>query len=233
MQQKKKGPHDHFYRARFPEFFRELPGHHVRPSAAAAFPGWLHRWEGAPSDEHGVYPYPDRYGHPTFGVGVAPSTVEAFSGYAWRVVGGGPAMPDEMREAWDALRAFGPSNPFAARHFASITKLRMPLNEALSQTSRIVAEFEAHVPKYFPNYAAWPACVQIAVMDMSYNAGPDIFASFPRFCEAMRAEDFVGASSQSDTRGTPGDRLAARRAMLAFARAWQSPGFDMDEIPNY
>lgn len=54
----------------------------------------------------------------------------------------------------------------------------------------------AHAEILFPNLPTYPEAVQESVVNMTYNLGQAGLAKFPKFCAAIKAQDWAGAVAQ-------------------------------------
>ncbi len=201
---------------------------HVRDSVKAAIVPWLDHWEGLPHDGDGYYPYADSKGIFTVGVGFASLSPADAMRFPW-LISGRVARSSEVANSYSRIMLEGGNRP--ASHYAPLTPLRLSEASVSSLLAAEIVVFEKRAQAKFPGYAGWPAPCQLAMMDMAWNIGPNFADGYPHFVAAMNAGDFAAAAKESSSGGTPSDRLSARSALLIFAAAHSSPGFDPDLVP--
>ncbi len=200
----------------------------MRDSVKAAIVPWLDHFEGLPHDTDGYYPYADSRGIFTVGVGFASLSPADAMRFPW-FISGRVARSSEVANSYQRIMLEGGGK--RADHYAALTPLRLVEASVSALLASEIASFEAKAQAKFPGYAGWPAPCQLAMMDMAWNIGPNFADGYPRFVAAMNAGNFALAATESSSGGTPSDRLSARKALLTYAAACNSPGFDPDLVP--
>jgi hypothetical protein len=85
---------------------------------------------------------------------------------------------------------------------------------------RTYAQVEDEVKNQFPAYVKYPRGAQEAITDMAYNLGiSGLLAKFPKFVEAVQAQDWGSAAAQSRRKGVGVSRNAQVRQLLEQAAA--------------
>ncbi len=128
------------------------------------------------------------------------------------------ANADEIREAWIRTKLqeqnFPGFNEGGGFKYAGLTPLTLDLTAIHNLFNTTLADFDAKLLKVsrFPNYGAWPADAQLALLSMAWAMGPaftDPDAEHPKgkfiqFRNAANLEDFVTASRESFFNGGGG-----------------------------
>jgi GH24 family phage-related lysozyme (muramidase) len=160
-------------------------------------------WEG--SIDH---MYLDTRGNVTVGVGTRLSNADAAADLAFRhrdtdVL----ASRAEIRAEYDVIRDLESGEDFAASYYEPFTTLYLPDEEIEPLVyEHMRGDFDALLA-VFPYFGNYPQAVQIALWDMSYNLGVGgLKRKFPKFCQAIRDEDWEVAAAESHREGIADER---------------------------
>lgn len=176
--------------------------HRVKPSVDAfAFE--------APGLEDSIdYMYLDSEDNVTVGIGTLLASADAAAALAFRNrETDKPATDEEIRAEFVLIDAMVGSGKIAAGYYREFTSLYLPQAEI----DRLVVDhmrgdFDALL-RVFPYFGNYPESVQIALWDMSYNLGVGgLSGKFPKFCQAIRDEDWEEAATESHREGIADER---------------------------
>jgi peptidoglycan hydrolase-like protein with peptidoglycan-binding domain len=152
------------------------------------------------------YMYLDIKGLVTTGMGNLIDPIGPALGLPWRRSDGSLASQDEIRAAWNAVKARIDLAPKFGQAFAGVTTLRLD-NEGIEQLiARKLKENEGYLRTKFPGYDTWPADAQLGLHSMAWAMGPGF--KFPAFEAAVNRDppDFHAAAvaSHINEAGNPG-----------------------------
>ncbi len=136
----------------------------------------------------------------------------------------GPAAPEVVAEDWQRIRDLGPvgqPNNYAAAWYAKHCRIRLAPGEGRRLLTEHVEGNEAALRRIFPAWHGYPLEAQVGLIDMVYNLGEGgLVRRFPRFCAAVRAQDWAQAAEQCQRQGIQAARNAwARKQFETAARA--------------
>lgn len=198
----------------------------MRPSALAAFPGWLAQFEGDLSR-----PYLDVKGLPTVGLGFLCPLSTALA-CAWAVPSTGAlATPADVHAAYEALLRLPPGK--GGGWYESRVDLALSPHSAAALLTSHVLEYEIALRSAFgvgPAWDALPGVAQIARLRTSWADGA--YSRWPKLDAALRAGDWDTAQTEcmpSDMARQPAAYVASYRAVRAlYGLAASFPG---EELP--
>ena len=125
-----------------------------------AFATWVEPFEGCLS-----FMYCDQLGLVTCGLGFLVDPIEAALALPWIVPGRGPATSDEVRAAWDAVKARQDLRMRGGVIYHTVGGNIVRLTQATidTVTKQKLATNEAILVESFPSFAAWCADAQLAL----------------------------------------------------------------------
>ena len=126
---------------------------------------------------------------------------------------GEPALLDEIRSSWRAVRASGCASTACAAVAGNV--VRLPPQAVRDLFWNKTKEIESILSQRFPGYPAWPADGQLGLLSMGWAMGP--YFHFPLFEESVNrmTPDFEKAARESEIIGSP--RNAANRTLFENA----------------
>lgn len=173
----------------------------MHPSVQKAFEGFSTKFEGFLP-----YMYLDIKGLVTTGMGNLIDPIGAALGLPWKRPDGSLASQDEIRAAWNAVKARTDLAPKYGQAFAGVTTLRLDKDGIEQLIARKLKENEDYLRKKYPGYEKWPADAQLGLHSMAWAMGPGF--KFPAFDAAVNREppDFhaAAAASHINDAGNPG-----------------------------
>jgi hypothetical protein len=144
-----------------------------------------------------LYPYCDRKGLPTVGIGNLLANADAASAMPFlHAVTGKEATDDEKRFGWSRVAAaFRPGE--TAGFYRLATTLRLPREFAFELAAgRIEREFIPGILSLCHGFDLWPEQAQHAIVDMAYSLGIHGLASFVNMIGACQGWDFDVAARE-------------------------------------
>lgn len=196
----------------------------MRPAAAAAWPGFIARWEGRTD-----HMYLDTRGYVTFGVGRKIDDAGAISAYGltrpWRDPAGRLVLEAVIAQEWRTIKARTDLQSRGGYAYASIATLSLDdrdVDEALADTTE---QFWATLVRSLPQLPEWPADAQLGLANMAYHLGPNFLgASWPAFTGFARTADFAGCATHCQTSArTARDRANVQLFTNAAAVTYAGP----------
>lgn len=203
----------------------------MRPAVAAAWPGFIARWEGRTD-----HMYLDTRGYVTFGVGRKIDDAGVISAYGltrpWRDADGDLVLEAVIAQEWRTIKARTDLQSRGGYAYASIAALSLDgrdIDEALADTT---GQFWATLVRSLPGLPEWPADAQLGLANMAYHLGPNFLgSSWPSFTAAARTADFAGCAAHCQTSArTPRDRANAQLFTNAAAAAFAGPAISPEEL---
>lgn len=208
----------------------------MRPSVRDAFPSWSATFEG----DAVPWPYLDAKSLVTLGTGQLCDPFPAMNGIRFIRPDGSTPTSSEVSAMW--LRTKGSRGklvPFKGsmvpvekvgggnEYWQYLNTLRATPESMASDLVNRAHAFEADLRITFPDYDAWPACAQLAILGFCWAAGSHAFGHFPKFTAALRAQDWTTAAREChlDETGNPGlkPRNVAQRTLFEKAAAGGDP----------
>ena len=164
----------------------------MHPSVLQAFRGFSTKFEG-----YLPYMYLDIKGLVTTGMGNLIDPIGAALALPWKRPDGSLATQDEIRAAWNKVKARIDLAPKYGTAFAGLTTLRLDKDGIEQLIARKLRENETYLRKRFPAYERWPADAQLGLHSMAWAMGPGFH--FPAFDAAVNREppDFDAAAAAS------------------------------------
>jgi GH24 family phage-related lysozyme (muramidase) len=166
--------------------------------------------------------YQDSVGLVTIGVGNLVPNAEAAIAISLIHENGSIATNSEKILAYETIynapgkRTTGRS--YRADYYASMTSLRMSVDEVDRLLARRIAEFYAQTKRIFPHFDSFPEPAKIAIMDMIFNLGYGKFnTQYVRFQAAVRDHDWQRASEQCQRSGPSEARNRETRNLFTQA----------------
>lgn len=120
---------------------------------------------------------------------------------------GHTATQDEIVMEWRRMKLHQNLAHQGAQAAKGIATLSLSEGYLLMLDQMMMRQFDGELPHIFPDYEAWPADAQLAVMLMSWAMGTGKFIShFPLFTEACREQNWMIAARQCyiNTTNNPG-----------------------------
>ena len=152
--------------------------------------------------------YLDTRGNVTVGVGTLLPNADAAADLAFRHRDTDTlASRAEIRAEYDVIHALESGQDFGASYYAPFTTLYLPDAEIEPLVyEHMRGDFDALL-RVFPYFGNYPQSVQVALWDMSYNLGVGgLSRKFPKFCRAIRDEDWEEAATESHREGIADER---------------------------
>jgi GH24 family phage-related lysozyme (muramidase) len=173
----------------------------MHPSVLQAFEPFSTKFEGFLP-----YMYLDIKGLVTTGMGNLIDPIGEALRLPWKRPDGSLASQDEIRAAWNAVKARTDLAPKFGQAFAGVTTLRLDKEGIEQLIARRLKENEDYLRTKFPGYGTWPADAQLGLHSMAWAMGPGF--KFPAFEAAVNREppDFhaAAAASHMNDAGNPG-----------------------------
>lgn len=110
------------------------------------------------------------------------------------VIGDRPATRDEVARDWHAVKDRPDLAKMGHRAFEKLTTIRLTEEGTRSLVNRKLAQFELQLIQRFPAFHEWCADAQLALLSMSWAAGPAFKA--PRFEAHAKALNFDGCAEE-------------------------------------
>jgi GH24 family phage-related lysozyme (muramidase) len=166
------------------------------------------------------YMYLDTTGNVTVGVGNLLANAAAAQHLAFvrrmNPGAGGPATAVEIQGDFDNVSE-QPAGRLAS-FYKQFTRLDLPDNVIDSLLSSRVVEFVASLQTPFPDFDFYPPEACAAIFDMAFNLGlRGLTSGFPRFCRAVKAQDWATAAGECTRIGIGPDRNNWTKAQLQAA----------------
>ena len=141
--------------------------------------------------------YLDVKGLVTTGIGNLIDPIGAALSLPWVHTNGAPASQDEIRSAWNAVKARQDMKLRGGGAFAGVTDLRLTDDGIRQLVNDKLRANEAILRKRFPTYDNWPADAQLGLLSMAWAMGPNF--RYPKFEAAVNAlvPDFAAAAKES------------------------------------
>lgn len=170
-----------------------------------------------------LWPYLDSVGNPTIGVGhLLYSELYARTLFPDVTVG-------DFDDQWDTL--LSTLNDHPASFYETATELRITQAQA---DALFRSDLDCHIAacqRRVPGFDALPGPVQVACVDIDYNAG-DI-RKFPKMLACIAAGDWQGAAEESNRPQLPARSEATKALILSVATDPDSPPGDPDGSGQY
>jgi GH24 family phage-related lysozyme (muramidase) len=166
--------------------------------------------------------YLDILGLVTCGVGVLIDPIELAVRLPWKKQDGSPATNQEVEEAWHRLKSRPELAQRHVSHALAVTGLFLSDEDIDTVVARKLAQNAEFVREHhFPEFAAFPADAQLAIMSMAWAVGPGFPAKFPHFTRAVLSGNWAGAQADCTIReeGNPGVVPRNRANRICFANA--------------
>lgn len=180
--------------------------------------------------------YLDVKGLVTTGVGNLVDPMSSAINLPWRKGVGGPlATVAEIQAEWTAVKRRQDLAPKGGMIFRDITKLRLRKSDVETLVRRKLLENETLIRARFGQHGwnDWPANAQLVVHSMSWAAGANVFARFPKFCAHASRRDFDAMATEcrvSPDIGTITKRNDMSERLLRSAAWMVREGLDIEQI---
>jgi len=166
--------------------------------------------------------YCDQLGLVSGGLGFLLDPIQAALSLPWIVPGRGAATSDEVRAAWNAVKARQDLKLRGGAVYRTVGGNVVRLTQATidTVTKQKLAQNESILVQHFPAFAAWNADSQLALHSMAWGLGPSFAPRFPAFVAAVNAvpPDWATAAVQChESNGAIQRNLANSRLFLAAA----------------
>lgn len=169
--------------------------------------------------------YLDTLGLPTIAYGCLVATEAEARALPMVYTSGVPATPDDCALDWRRVKGTPALAQKGYRAAATVARLRLTPEGVEAVTWAKLDKMLDHLGRRFPDFEAWPASAQLAVVSLSWACGPGF--DFPKCVAALQRQDWAGAAAecQMRTAGNPGliPRNRANRALLLGAAAGGDP----------
>jgi GH24 family phage-related lysozyme (muramidase) len=148
----------------------------------------------------GCVPYMYRCtgGDVTAGIGHALLTSADAASLKWEI-SGRPASPEEI--AGDFEKVSGAPIGLVAAHYAALTACRLPDDYLASLATADIERFEGDLAKMLPQWSSYSEPAQEGLFDMAFNLGIAGLHKFPRFLEAVEAQNWEIAAAECHRQG--------------------------------
>ena len=162
----------------------------------------------------------DEAGQVTTGVGHRLPSAAAAIALPWRHrATDRPATPEEIRSAFERVRAQGPGEKSLSYRLASDLVLPPGVAGCLA-IARVERELLPGLRRLFVQFDGYPLSAQRALVDMAYTVGLADLAKFRNLVAACERGDFATAAQHCHRRAARQIRNAATRVLfLEAARA--------------
>jgi hypothetical protein len=190
----------------------------LRPVVRAAFLAYTHPLEGTIASMYRCVS-----NKVTIALGVVVEPVEVAQRLAFFWPDGRPATREEIAAAWQVVKTTPGLDADGWPAAAKLTPLRISPAEIERLTwERLDRDMLSELVKRFPAFPSWCASAQLAVVSLAWACGPDF--AYPKLEAFLRAEDFVGASTECAINRPPNPkRSAAQKALFLQAAAGGDP----------
>jgi GH24 family phage-related lysozyme (muramidase) len=189
------------------------------PTDVRALATELIRWEG-----YSPHMFVDETGQVTTGVGHRLPNAAAAVALPWRHRATNlAATPDEIRSAFERVRAQGPGAKSLSYRFASDLVLPPGAAGGLAIT-RVEGELLPGLRRLFVHFDRYPLSAQRALVDIAYTVGLADLARFRNLLAACERGDFATAAEHCHRRAARQIRNAATRALFLEAAHASSAG---------
>jgi len=177
----------------------------------------------------------------TTAVGNAMLTVADAQRLPWKRSDGSRASATEIADAYAAVKGRVDLAPHGGLAFEHVTTLRLSSADIDAIVNAELTSKEAALLPSFPFFSGWPADAQLVLFSMAWALGvARLLHEFPKFCQAMRKEDFRLASTEAHIKeaGNPGivPRNDANLRLLQNAAFVADRGLDramlLEELPD-
>ena len=165
------------------------------------------------------YMYLDSRGYVTVGVGFWLDTAGTAANYAFYLnsapSGSQKATPDQIQAEWSHLKCQAANH--LETYYQPFTTMHMLDCDIDALLTLKVNSFEAQVRRVFSNWDDFPACAQLALLDMIYNLGS--LTAFPKLVSFALNKNWAGCAAQCYRQG-PGEERNndTRNRFLAAAQ---------------
>jgi GH24 family phage-related lysozyme (muramidase) len=168
------------------------------------------------------YMYLDVVGLVTIGVGFmlpSPDAAEALNLVCRDTRA--PASAEQKRQDWESVHTQAKAKLAAA--YKPFTKLDLPDSEIDSELAKRLNDFTKNLNNRFPEFTAFPATVQIGLLDMIYSLGPrGLYHGYPKLCAAAETLDWKTCAEQSSRGNVSGKRDADLKQLFLDAASCPS-----------
>lgn len=201
----------------------------MRPSVAENYTKFTIKFEGKLG-----FMYLDVKGLVTTGIGNLIDPVGAALTLPWKKKDGSLASQDEIKQAWNTVKARKDLAPKGGVIFGGLTDLRLDEEGIKTLVNRKLLQFEEILKARYKGYDQWPADAQLGVLSMAWAMGPHF--KFPKFDAAVNQllPDFKSAAMycKMGEKGNPGLVPRNKANVLLFSNAAKAikHGFDFDKL---
>jgi GH24 family phage-related lysozyme (muramidase) len=167
------------------------------------------------------YMYLDTRGFVTVGIGFWLDSAESAGNYPFhRNNDSQKATPDQVKAEWTHLKC-QPVNHLET-YYQQFTTMQMAQSDIDALLTQKVLTFEAVARKTFADWDNFPACAQLALIDMIYNLGS--LVGYPHLVRCATNKDWAGCAQQCRRNGPSDQRNnETRDRFLAAAKEQLSP----------
>jgi GH24 family phage-related lysozyme (muramidase) len=127
---------------------------------------------------------------------------------------GAAASAREITDEFTALKAKDAGK--VASYYKAYTTLHLTADSIQALLTEDLEKVVGGLESKFPDYAAYPAGVQAALIDMAFNLGLNgLMTKFPTFVGLIKKKDFKGAARESRRGGISADRNTEIAGLLS------------------
>jgi GH24 family phage-related lysozyme (muramidase) len=169
-----------------------------------------------------LHMYLDIKGLVTCGVGNLIDSVREAQKLPWKRQSSGElATSGEVAAAWRRLKDRQDLARRGTVHALALTGLVLSDEDVDALVARKLAENDAFITGWFPNFQAIPADAELAIHSMAWAVGPAFNRKFPNFTRVALAEDWRAAALACTIReqGNPGVVPRNKANRICFANA--------------
>jgi hypothetical protein len=181
--------------------------HATYPSVIATFPKFSTKFEGRVP-----FMYLDVKGLVTTGIGNLIDSVAAAQALAWKNPDGSLCTPQQVADAWNAVKARQDMKLAGGGAFGPLTTIRLDDAAIDSLVASKMLDNEGYLLAHYPNFGKWPADAQLGLHSMAWAMGPNFV--MPKFQVAVNSvrPDFKTAATESKMSETGNPGLIPRNA---------------------
>lgn len=209
----------------------------MHQSAISAFQSWTETQEGRLT-----YMYLDNLGLVTTAIGNLIDATKTNLNAPWTPAlalpwkhgeAGAPATPNEIKEAWQAVKARQDLKDLGGGNsqFSALTDLRLSqkdIDDLFAKT--LASNISILKANGFPNLDTIPADAQMGILGMAWALGPYFSKDFPKFTAAINSGNYYTAALESHISNGTVKRNAQQALMFANAGAVVKGGLDSSKL---
>jgi GH24 family phage-related lysozyme (muramidase) len=160
--------------------------------------------------------YRDTVGKVTVGVGLMLPDTKAAESLPF-LLGTRPATPQEIAAEYARVDSL-PQGRASAFYKSATTHLELTQQTIDEKLTTVLQGFETELRTHLPHYDTLPDGVKLALLDMTYNLGPEgLFKDFPHLITAVESGSWAEAAAHCMRRGPSSARNAWTREQFLSA----------------